>query len=55
MATVGLGFSTVTVKPQVEPSAAVHVTTVVPVGKAEPEGGEHVTAIGPQSSEAVVV
>ena len=36
-----------------EPSVAVQVTVVVPVGKQEPEGGLQITVMPGQLSEAV--
>jgi len=35
---------TVTVKLQLDPATAEHVTVVVPIGKNDPEGGEQLTA-----------
>ena len=55
MVATGAGLLTVTVKLQVEPSAALQETVVVPFGKLVPEAGELVTAMRPHSSAAVTV
>jgi hypothetical protein len=43
---------TVTVNEQLGPAVVVHVTVVVPFGKAEPEAGEHITV--PQPPPVVI-